>query len=80
LIVIAGLQVVKIGRRGATPQLRDQIALVWRGSEVCKLRIHDSRSSKDTNRPRMNLLLRELEVLTGGTVINTNGASIWLYR
>ena len=71
---------VKIGRRGATGQLRDTISLVWRTHEVCKLKVHDHRSSKEANRPRMNLLLRELEVLTGGTVISATGSAIWLYR
>lgn len=32
------------------------------------------------NLPRLNLLLRELEEMSGGVLIDAQGASIWLYR
>jgi len=32
------------------------------------------------NLPRINLLLRELEELSGGVLLDATGSSIWLYR
>lgn len=32
------------------------------------------------NLPRVNLLLRELEEMSGGVLLDCQGSSIWLYR
>jgi RNA-binding protein YhbY len=71
---------IPLGRRGASEQLKHAIQLQWRTAEVAKLRIHDDRSARDANLPRYNLVLRELEALTGGVVLDASGMSIWLYR
>jgi RNA-binding protein YhbY len=72
--------IIKIGRRGVTEQLKHAIQLQWRTEEVAKLRLHDERSARDANLPRYNLMLRELEVISGGTVLEASGKAIWLYR
>jgi hypothetical protein len=57
-----------------------QIQTAWRGKEVVKLVIHDDKSARKINLPRFNLLLRELEEMSGGVLIDAAGGSIWLYR
>jgi hypothetical protein len=57
-----------------------QVQTAWRGKEVVKLVIHDDKSARKVNLPRLNLLLRELEEKSGGVLVDAAGSSIWLYR
>lgn len=43
---------------------------------VCTVR----QSARKMNLPRVNLLLRELEEMSGGVLLDCQGSSIWLYR
>jgi RNA-binding protein YhbY len=71
---------VKIGRRGATPQVADAVTMAWRSREVVKLRVHDDKSARKAVLPQLNLVLQQLEELTGGILVDVRGTSIWLYR
>jgi RNA-binding protein YhbY len=70
----------KIGRRGATPQLAEAVANAWRTREVVKLRVHDERSARNAVMPQLNIVLKQLEEVTGGVLVEAIGTSIWLYR
>ncbi len=71
---------IKIGRRGVTEKLAGALHQAWRGREVVKLRIHDDKSSRKANLPRLNEVLQELEERSGGVLINATGSAIWMYR
>jgi len=72
--------VIKLGRRGATKELGDAVKEAWRTREVVKLRVHDDKSARKSILPRLNLVLRELEEVTGGVLVDVRGTSIWIYR
>lgn len=42
--------------------------------------MHDDKSARNAVLPRFNLMLRELEEVSGGTLVRVEGNSIWLYR
>lgn len=46
----------------------------------CLADVLPPKSARKMNLPRINLLLRELEEMSGGVLLDCQGSSIWLYR
>lgn len=67
-------QEIKLGRRGVSRGVVDQIKNRWRTAEIVKVRCH--------GRPATNMksLASELETSSGGIIIQRTGGVIYLWR